>query len=352
MFKTIFLKTIQVNSLPINDVLRNISEAFDVPLQQNCEEYYIKVPSNMGKGTIKGINFGNGLGFIIYDCTFQKDFEIHFVKTQVHPLKFIYALQGSVGHRFGNEKVVHNIKKFQNAVVASERSNGHILSFLAGEKAVITSIEIQRDEFQSKTSCEVESMEEEFKKLFTDEKASHQFLYEGMYSLHISEMFKEIENFKEKEFLKKLFTEGKIYEIIALQMLQYQDDLKDVGNRSLLRLYEVEQIEKAAEIIKLDIINFHSIEVISREVGLNANKLQQGFHDLYSHTVNGYVNKVRLDLAQNLLINTDLSLAEIVDRIGLINKSYFSKIFKDKHGISPSNYRKKNKNFHNNSQSE
>ncbi|MDT0647610.1 AraC family transcriptional regulator [Zunongwangia sp. F260] len=303
----------------------------------------------MGKGTIKGINFENGLGFIRYSCTFKTDFEIQFIKSEVHPLRFIYAHQGTVGHRFANENTIHQIQKFQNIIVASEQNNGHVISFSAGRSTIISSIEIRRSEFKSKTECEIKSMHSEFRDLLTDVEARKQFYYEGLYSLHISEMFKEIENFQEQDFLNKLFTEGKVYEIIALQMLQYQDDLKDVGNRSLLRRYEVEQIEKAAEMVKQDIINFHNIDHISREVGLNANKLQQGFQDLYSQTVNGYINKVRLDLAQNLLLNTDLSLAEIVDRIGLINKSYFSKIFRDKYAISPSQYRKTYRNSHNRS---
>ncbi|MDT0685728.1 helix-turn-helix domain-containing protein [Autumnicola psychrophila] len=298
----------------------------------------------MGKGTIKGINFENGLGFIRYSCTFKTDFEIQFIKSEVHPLRFIYAHQGTIGHRFANETTIHQIHKFQNIIVASEQNNGHVIRFSAGKSTIITSIEIRRSEFKSKTECEIESMNSEFRDLLTDVEARKQFYYEGLYSLHISEMFKEIENFQEQDFLNKLFTEGKVYEIIALQMLQYQDDLKDVGNRSLLRRYEVEQIEKAAEMVKQDIINFHNIDHISREVGLNANKLQQGFQDLYSQTVNGYINKVRLDLAQNLLLNTDLSLAEIVDRVGLINKSYFSKIFRDKYAISPSQYRKNYRN--------
>ncbi|MDT0649880.1 helix-turn-helix domain-containing protein [Autumnicola edwardsiae] len=351
MQKTILLKAIKINSLPINDVLSNMAEALGVPLERKCEEYFVQIPSSLGKGTIKGFNFSNGLGFIRYDCTFIKDFEIQFVKTDVHPLRFIYTLHGSIGHRFANEDVIHIIQKFQNVIVASERNNGHALSFSAGENTVLSSIEIRRSEFKSKTECEIESMDSEFQKLLTDVEAKRQFVYEGLYSLHISEMFKEMENFNEQDFLNKLFIEGKVYEIIALQILQYQDDLKDVGNRSLLRRYEVEQIERAAEMVKQDIINFHNIEEISKEVGLNANKLQQGFQDLYSHTVNGYVNKVRLDLAQNLLLNTELSLAEIVDRIGLINKSYFSKIFKEKYGIPPSKFRQNNGRSHDSSHS-
>ncbi|WP_373058370.1 helix-turn-helix domain-containing protein [Zunongwangia sp. H14] len=282
------------------------------------------------------------MGLIRYNCFFKEDFEIRFVKSDVHPVKFIYALEGSVDHYFSNELSVHEIGKFENVIVASERNNGHVLQFKGGITSQLNSVEIQRDQFEIKTRCEIKSMEKEIRNLFTDTKAENVFYYQGRYSLKIYDIFREINRFDSEDFLNKMFIEGKVYEIVALQILQYQDDLKDEGRRSLLRKYEVMQVEKAVEMIQNQITSYHNVEEISKEVGLNANKLQQGFRELYSQTVNGFVKKTRLNMAEGLLLNTDYSLAEIVDRIGLINKSYFSKIFKEKYGISPSKFRQKN----------
>ncbi|MDT0641791.1 AraC family transcriptional regulator [Zunongwangia sp. F363] len=337
------MNSIKINSLPLDEVIKDIAGELHIPYEQNCELYYINIPESLGEGRITGINFENGLGIISYDCTFKEDFEIRFVKSDVHPVKFIYSLEGSVDHFFSNEISVHEINKFENVIVASERQNGHILKFKGGIKNHLKSVEIQREQFLSRTRCEIKNMEQEIQELFTDVRAENVFYYEGRYSLKIYDIFKEIDNLRSEDFLTKMFIEGKVYEIIFLQIMQYQDDLKDEGSRSLLRQYEVAQVEKAAEIIQLDITNFHNVDEISKEVGLNANKLQQGFRELYAQTVNGFVKKTRLDMAQGLLLNTDYSLAEIVDRIGLINKSYFSKIFKEKYSISPSKFRQENR---------
>ncbi|MDT0676967.1 helix-turn-helix domain-containing protein [Autumnicola musiva] len=333
------MNTIKINSLPLDEVIRDIANELNITYEQNCEEYSVRIPSSLGKGKITGVNLKNGLGIIRYNCTFKEDFKIKFVKSEVHPVKFIYSLEGSVDHYFGNEVSVHEINKYENVIVASEKHNGHVLQFKGGINTDLSSVEIQRDQFQSKIRCEIKSMEKHLQELFTDVEARHVFYYDGRYSLKLYDIFKEIDSFNYENFLNILFVEGKVHEIIALQIVQYQDDLKDEGNRSLLRQYEVSQVEKAAEMIQRDITKYHNVDEISKEVGLNANKLQQGFRDLYSQTVNGYVKKTRLDMAQGLLLNTDLSLAEIVDKIGLINKSYFSKIFREKYDISPSKFR-------------
>jgi AraC-like DNA-binding protein len=43
-----------------------------------------------------------------------------------------------------------------------------------------------------------------------------------------------------------------------------------------------------------------------------------------------------------LLAQTDYSMKEIAERLGFSNQYYFSKVFKENNGVSPSQYRKSN----------
>lgn len=47
-------------------------------------------------------------------------------------------------------------------------------------------------------------------------------------------------------------------------------------------------------------------------------------------------------MAERLLKETDLSVADIVNNIGYENNSYFHKKFREIYGFSPANYRKNN----------
>ena len=44
-------------------------------------------------------------------------------------------------------------------------------------------------------------------------------------------------------------------------------------------------------------------------------------------------------MAKQLLRNRSLSIAEIAEKTGLVDQSYFSRFFKKKMGITPSEYR-------------
>ncbi len=335
------MNSIQVNSLPLKDVIRDIANVFNISYSENCGEYLLKIPPSVGEGTIRGINFEGGLGLIQYDCMFNEDMEIHFVVNHIHPLKFLYTVEGILEHRFENEDKMRTIEQYQNAIVASSKNNGHVLLFKSKRHTTVNSLEIEREKFQIKMECDINSLDDELEQLFKDIKASGAFYYSGNYSLAISDILNTMLEFQAENFTRKLFLEGMAYQILTHQILQYQDDKKEEGNRTLLRSTELKQINSISSLIEGNISDVPTVENLARQAGLNINKLQEGFKKLYGTTVNNYVQKTRLDTAYSLLTKTDLSISEIVNAIGLSSKSYFSKIFKEKYNISPSDFRKK-----------
>ena len=192
--------------------------------------------------------------------------------------------------------------------------------------------------------CDINSLDDELEQLFKDIEASGAFYYNGNYSLNIADILNQMIDFTAENFTRKLFLEGMAYQILTHQILQYLDDKKDEGNRTLLRSSELKQIHHVSSLIENNISQIPTVENLAKEAGLNINKLQEGFKKLYGATVNNHVQKKRLDAAYNLLTSTDLSISEIVNAIGLSSKSYFSKIFKEKYDISPSEFRKKHRN--------
>ena len=58
-------------------------------------------------------------------------------------------------------------------------------------------------------------------------------------------------------------------------------------------------------------------------------------------TAKGNIIKVRLEEAQKLLLNTNLSIKQIAYSVGFADETYFMKMFKKSIGITPSSYRNK-----------
>jgi AraC family transcriptional regulator, exoenzyme S synthesis regulatory protein ExsA len=63
------------------------------------------------------------------------------------------------------------------------------------------------------------------------------------------------------------------------------------------------------------------------------------FKRIYKDTPAKWVMKKRLNLATDLLENTSLSVGEITFECGFENQTHFSRVFKEKMGVSPSQFR-------------
>jgi len=335
------LKLIEVHSLPLEQVIESIARAMNTDYEEDCKEFLLEIPKDFGKGCIRGISFNSGLGLLQYDCTFNVDVEIQFIVNSVHPLKFLSTLKGYLGHRFEDQKDYHEIQQYQSAIVASSNHNGHILYFKANTTIIFNSIEVVRNDFLINRPCELKNLKNGLEDLFHDVDAKEPFYHEGDYSLQIADLFQEIRTVEEKSFLKSIYLEGKAYQALYQHIIQYQDDIREESKKYLLRKSEIDLIKQAAVIIEDEITNTGTVESIARQVGLNVNKLQTGFKIMYDCTVNGYIQERRLNIAKSLLMNTDLNISEIVDKIGLSSKSYFSRIFKEKYHLSPSKFRRK-----------
>lgn len=64
---------------------------------------------------------------------------------------------------------------------------------------------------------------------------------------------------------------------------------------------------------------------------------------MFPHTITSYIIKLRLEHFCHLLETTDLPVNIAADRSGFIDNSNFSTIFKKYKGMTPTEYRKKNR---------
>ena len=60
-------------------------------------------------------------------------------------------------------------------------------------------------------------------------------------------------------------------------------------------------------------------------------------------SVNDYINKLRIDRAAYLLRHSTATVSEIADDVGYAYQRYFSTLFKQMTGMTPSEYRQQSK---------
>ncbi len=334
------MKRLTVSSLPLKEVISDIARELGTDYTTSCGIFHVAIPENYGQGNIVGTDFDDGLGVIRYDCTFKEDLIFEYSVDKVHPVKFLFTMAGEIRHKFMDESVWHKISKYKNAIVASSANHGHSIHFLAGERIVYSSLELDRRRFQSKISCEPITMVNAWREMLNDVTAKKTFYHEGFYSLELSRIIDHWDKYPRGDWLKKLHLESLAYEVLVLQITQFQDDIKSEGKKTMLRKSELNQMLNAVRIIEERLEDLPTIGEIALEVGLNANKLQFGFKELLGKTVNLYIREKRLESARTLLLNTDYTLSTIASIVGYKSQSYLSKMFREEFGIIPSEYRR------------
>ncbi len=324
-----------VSSLPLKDVIADLAKEMNTPYSFDCDEYTVEVPESLGEGAIKGINFSHGFGLIEYNCNFNDNIIINFTVNKVHPLKFIYCSEGSIEHRFLETDDIHYINQYEHVIVSSTEQNGHVLVFPKNKKVKMNSLEIDRKEFTFKLDCDIKRLDKKLEQLFGDFEAKNLFFHKGHYSLEMSDCINQINNSNSKEFVRRLFLEGKAIEILSIQIQDFIDDLADDSSKQILRKADLDKIHLAAKILKQQLSSPLTVKNLAKKVGTNTTKLQEGFNLLFKTSVNNYLKKIRLEFAKEQLIIGELNIGEIASKIGIINKSYFSRLFKEAYGVNP-----------------
>ena len=82
-----------------------------------------------------------------------------------------------------------------------------------------------------------------------------------------------------------------------------------------------------------------SIDRLVDKFHTNRTTLHMNFKKHTGLSINQYLIQIRMNMAEKLLRDTELSLSEICERIGFSDTSYFSKVFKKVLNQTPSDYR-------------
>ena len=109
--------------------------------------------------------------------------------------------------------------------------------------------------------------------------------------------------------------------------------------REVIKSHDVPFIDKAAEIVKMDPARSFTITSLALEVGINSFKLREGFKRMYRSTIYQFRLRLRLQLAMQLLEDTDLTIEQIAFKTGFESRDSLSRCFRKKVHRPPSDWR-------------
>lgn len=150
------------------------------------------------------------------------------------------------------------------------------------------------------------------------------------------------------ENINKEYTERKVGFELAIKSYLYglfvllmREHVETVLTDSQVkqRMKNIKRFNTILEYIEENFRRDLTLEAISETAHMSKYHFCRMFKQMTGHTVSHYINSLRIQEADDLLMTSDMSISEIAFQVGFHDTSYFSRIYKKFKEASPSDRR-------------
>lgn len=113
-----------------------------------------------------------------------------------------------------------------------------------------------------------------------------------------------------------------------------------IGGEGKYSPQQLETIRQVHDLLTENLDRRFTIEELSRRFLINPSSLKEMFKGVYGKSLAAHIKEHRMELAARLLSETELSIAEIAERVGYESQSKFSAEFRKIYGRLPSEHRR------------
>lgn len=334
------MREINITAKNTKDSIKKIQAQIGGEISERFGLYTLDVDNEIAKGCIRFISFDWGINLIEHNIIYYEDLLLVSNTSKFNPLYFIYCSDGYLSHRFEYEKEFQKIDEFHSSILTTKQDVNHQMLFPEGVHLIINIIGIERKEFLKKRLNYVSELNSKLHKVFVDKEHKKEYAYYGPIDLKMEDHVKKLRNISNKTISDALQIEGSLYQLLSMHITRHENFHKGEIIPDTLLKKELQTIRRTSKKILDEPSVNYSLDKLSQDTGLSQAKLQEGFKFLYGKTVTEYIRHVRLETARDLMDTTDLNISQIVYSIGFTSRSYFSKIFKEKYGMTPMELKK------------
>ncbi|AUC85650.1 AraC family transcriptional regulator [Polaribacter sp. ALD11] len=323
----------------LNIFFNKLQKEIGGTLNVTPKEQFLEIDNKIGTGTIRSISLEDDISVLEFNITVNQDLQIDIDSNAGSHVNFIYCSKGKISQSFQNNTTTNTIETFQTSIISNIVSKKNTVTVFKGIETNTTIISVNTETKKGATS----EINKALKTAFISNK-KEDYIYLGSYNLKIAENIKQLKAIKNEGVVKALLTKGIVNLILGLEIEQHGKDISTTETPTTsLTKSEMELIKDLTEYVNNYPDMDHKINTLTRKIGLTAAKVQEGFKLMHGLTVCEYIRSVRLYKSEELIINTDLSISEIVYSLGFSSRSYFSKRFREKYNCSPRDYKKKSR---------
>jgi len=133
---------------------------------------------------------------------------------------------------------------------------------------------------------------------------------------------------------------GNTLELLLLDLLHTQAPLQGRPEATNHANYREERFGAVTAYIQAHLAQPLTVEEISSACGMSISGLKRLMNEQCGQPPMAYVTALRLGEARRMIRETTLNFTQIADALGFGSVHYFSRVFKDKVGMTPSEYAK------------
>lgn len=257
--------------------------------------------------------------------------ESYFKKNGTDTIQMHFGLQGNVQLNFNQGAYQITITENSSYLLYNPQKDLPVDLVLEGKsKAIILLISI--DTFHSFFTKEANLIH-----FLNPDNADKKYYLEKALEPSLIVVLNQMFNYGLHSSLEKLYTKGKIYELLSLYF--HQSDSEDVQNCPYLEDdANVEKIRKAKDILIDNFAEPPTLVDLAHQVNLPLQYLKEGFKHIYGETAFAFLFNYKMEYARNLLATKKYNIAEISFEVGYSTPSHFIAAFKKKYGSTPKKY--------------
>ncbi|WP_052184136.1 BLUF domain-containing protein [Psychroserpens sp. Hel_I_66] len=319
-------------------MLRQFALHFNGDLNEDLGAAKFTLDNQNGKGTIKLFELFPGLTAWIYDIKLKKNFLFDVTFSDDKPYYFGYPLEGEQLQKFPDEDNYNAIKKGQNFIIVGEPNSISEFKIPSDKNFKCCYLIINPKNFEYSNSNK-KALQINLSETLADIIGKKTYRYFGDIDLKTGLFAEIIIKNNRTDLVGRLLIEAAVLNMLASQIIAHDKDKKTESFQPDLSLEELSKLSNIGDYIKDNFGKRISIGEISGETGLSPKKLQAGFRFLYGYSVNQYISNVKLERAKELIYKTDKTISEICYEVGYSSRSYLSKIFFERYGVLPSEYK-------------
>ncbi len=123
-----------------------------------------------------------------------------------------------------------------------------------------------------------------------------------------------------------------------LLLLLIQTNYIDSVQQLITDLYSTKAI-KLNEVIALHTFSNLSVQELAKLCNMSLSSFKRAFRNFFNDSPNNYINTQKINKAKELLLVSELSISDIAYETGFNDPQYFTRLFKKRIGLSPTEFR-------------